>query len=119
MIFLNKLTDNLTIKIFQKDWIPGFAGLISYDEYESGDNAHVILNIGSLLQLVEELPDYNAGDVPYMICEFLMHEIAHALEQWAFVEFNEERVEAITEKYRQKYLVPKFENYDALRDMNT
>lgn len=103
-----KLTDHLTIKVYQQDWIPGFAALINYEEREASDSAHVVLNLGSLLSLIEQEEDYNPKDVPYIVAESLMHEIAHALEQWAFVEFDEDRVEELTEKYRQKYLVPKF-----------
>jgi hypothetical protein len=105
MLMSRELKDNITIKIFQGDWIPGFAGYRNYKNQEGKAHAHVVLNIGSLLVMVEE-GDCDAKDLPYVIAESLMHEVVHALEAWAGVEFNEERVEELTEKYRQKYGVP-------------
>ena len=99
------LKDNITIKIFQEDFIPGFAGLRTYEDQENCAHAHVVLNVGSLLAMVEQ-QDCEAKDLPYVIAESLMHEVVHVLESWAGVEFNEERVEELTEKYREKYGVP-------------
>ena len=97
-----KPKDNISIKIFQEDFIPGFAGFRNYEDQENCAHAHVVLNVGSLLAMVEE-QDCEAKDLPYVIAECLMHEIIHALESWAGVEFNEDKVEALTEKYREKY----------------
>jgi hypothetical protein len=39
------------------------------------------------------------SEIPYFIAESMMHEVIHAIEKWADVEFWEERVEALIHKY--------------------
>lgn len=82
--------------------MPGFASFLEDGSLAEGAKAHIGLNIGSLLCCVEtgELPK---KDLPYMIAESLMHETIHALESWAKVEFSEEKVEELLQKYRAKY----------------
>jgi len=89
---------SLTIEFRQHDWIPGFAAFHANATTPQGQ-AFCVINLGSILATVEagHVP---AADVPYFIAESMMHEIMHALEQWAGVEFSEERVEALLEKYR-------------------
>jgi len=92
----------VTLEIFQSDWIPGFAAFLDDGSLQEGAPAHIALNLGSLLCAVES-KDFNSCDLPYIIAETLMHETIHALEAWAKVEFNEERVEELLSKYREKY----------------
>lgn len=94
--------DKISLEVFQHDWIPGFAAFHHDGDLDETAKAHVVLNLGTLLTCVEtgELPK---KDLPYMIAESLMHEAIHALEAWAKVEFSEEKVEALLEKYRLKY----------------
>lgn len=96
---------SFSLEVYQHDWIPGFAAFHDDDSINETAKAHVVLNLGSLLSSVEseELP---VKDLPYMIAETLMHEAIHALEAWAKVEFSEERVEHLLEKYREKYRPP-------------
>ncbi len=91
----------ITIEVYQQDWIPGFAA------YHAGSltkhaRAHVVLNLGSCLAAVASR-DVAREELPYMVAESIMHEVTHVLEEWAGVEFSEERVHALTERYNKKY----------------
>jgi hypothetical protein len=92
----------ITLEVYQHDWLPGFAAFHSDGERAEGATKHIVLNLGSLLCAVES-GDLPKQDLPYMIAESLMHETVHALEEWAGVEFSEERVEELLTKYREKY----------------
>jgi len=91
----------LKIEVYQQDWMPGFAAF-SDDGSVAKGTAHIALNIGALIAAVQ-CKDIEAKDVPYAIAEDIMHEIMHALEAWAGVEFSESRVELLLEKYRASY----------------
>ena len=91
----------LRIKVYQQDWMPGFAAF-SDDGSVAKGKAHIALNIGALMAAVQ-CKDIEAKDVPYAIAEDVMHEVMHSLEAWAGVEFSEARVEALLEKYRKTY----------------
>lgn len=108
--------DRVSIEIYQQDWMPGFAAFLApaeggmeINEMDDSAKAHVILNVGSLLSAVQT-GHLDKRDLPYMIAESLMHEVIHVLEAWAGVEFNEERAEALLEKYRERYGQPTHAN---------
>ena len=86
------------IEVHQHDWMPGWAALDA-DSLKRGP-AHVALNVGALIAAVE-VGDLAPADVPYVVAESIMHEVVHVLEGWAGVEFDEDRVEALLERYRQ------------------
>jgi hypothetical protein len=88
----------LKIEIRQQDWIPGFAAFADDGAIKQG-TAHVVLNVGALMAAVAA-KDMPASEIPYVVADSIMHEVIHALEAWAGVEFSEERVEALIEKYR-------------------
>ena len=94
------MNDNIKIEIYQQDWIPGFAAFRDDKSLEATGKAHVVLNLGAFLATVAkgELP---ANELPYHIAESLMHEVIHVLEAWAKVEFNEEKVDVLINKYIQ------------------
>lgn len=92
------MAPDLKIEFRQLDWEPGFAGYL--DNGQPNGTAFCFLNLGSLLCAVEK-GDLPKKDLPYMIAESMMHEAIHALEAWAGIEFSEERVEALLEKYRE------------------
>lgn len=101
MKIMKNLKNSISIEVYQEDWIPGFAA------YHTGTltkeaKAHVVLNIGSLLALVGD-GSIQREELPYVVAESLMHEVIHVLEEWAGVEFSEERVHALTEAYTKKY----------------
>jgi protein-disulfide isomerase-like protein with CxxC motif len=91
----------MKIEVYQQDWCPGFAAFLDDGSVQKG-TAHVCLNVGALMAAVEA-KDVEKADLPYLVAESLMHEVIHALEAWAGVEFSEEKVEALLEEYRVKY----------------
>ena len=91
----------MKIDVYQQDWMPGFAAFHDDGSLKAGAAAKVSLNIGALMEAVE-YGDLEASELPYMVAESIMHEVIHALESWANVEFSEERVEALLEKYRKE-----------------
>lgn len=95
------VTDRITVEVRQHDWIPGFAAYLSGSVLEGP--AHVVLNVGAFMASIEA-GDIAADEVPYLVAESLMHEVMHALEDWAGVEFSEDRIEALLTKYRKSAL---------------
>lgn len=94
------LPADLTVKVSQEDWFEGFGAYLAGSVNDGP--ALVVLNIGGIAALVQA-GDIEKADVPYLIAETVMHEVVHALEEWAGVEFNEERVEKLVEMYRERY----------------
>ncbi len=90
---------SMRIDIYQQDWIPGFAAFLDDGSVQVGATAKVGLNVGALMAAVET-KDLQSCDVPYVVAETIMHEVMHALEAWAGVEFSEDRIEALIAKYR-------------------
>lgn len=90
---------NVEVRIYQQDWIPGFAAFANDGVIDEG-KAHIVLNIGATLGAVAS-GDVEPSDVPYWIAENIMHEVIHACEAWAEVEFSEKKVETLLERYRQ------------------
>jgi len=84
--------------------IPGFSAFLSDGTLneQSEPHAEIVLNIGSSLVAIEE-KSIDKKHMPYLIMEDIIHELTHVLEEWCGVEFNEEKVEALLEKYRQHY----------------
>lgn len=92
----------MKIDVYQQDWMPGFAAFLDDGSVQTGAAAKVGLNMGALMAAVET-KDLEPKDVPYVVAESIMHEVMHALEAWAGVEFNEDRIEALLEAYREKF----------------
>ena len=90
----------MQIDVYQNDWMPGFAAFLDDGSLAEGAAAKVGLNVGALMVAVET-GDLEAKDVPYVVADSIMHEVVHALEAWAGVEFNEERVEKLLAEYRK------------------
>jgi len=89
------------IEFHQQDWIPGFAAFVSGATTPQPDSrAFCVINLGALLSTVAH-GDVPAADLPAFIVESMIHEIGHVIEQWAGVEFSEERVEALCARYRE------------------
>ena len=88
----------IQVEVHQQDWIPGFAAYIHDGAVRNG-KAHVVLNLGAFLGVVAD-GTIAATDMPYLIAESLMHEVIHVFEAWAEVEFSEEKVEGLINKYR-------------------
>jgi len=90
------------IELYQQDWTPGFAAFNDDGSIQAGAPAHISLDIGAFMSILDT-EEISKQDLPYVIADSIMHEIIHALESWASVEFNEEKVEGLLDKYREKY----------------
>lgn len=91
------------VEFHSHDWVPAFAAFLPNAGTKNPEStAFCVLNLSAFLENVET-GDMDPADVPYLVAESMMHEIIHVLEQWAGVEFSEERVEALLDKYRTAY----------------
>lgn len=90
------------IELYQYDWIPGFAAFMDDGRLQKDARAHVVLNLGAFMGALDS-GEMKKEDLPYLIAESVMHEVIHVLESWAQKEFNEEKVEELLQKYRDKY----------------
>jgi ketopantoate reductase len=93
---------SVKIEVYQQDWMPGFGAFLDDGSIHEEAKAHIAINLGGLLCAVE-YGDIPREELPYTIAETIMHEVFHALEAWAEVEFDDERVEELLEQYRKKY----------------
>lgn len=88
-----------TVEFHQQDWIPGFAAFLPGATTPSPDSrAFCVVNLGSAMAMLHTKA-IAREDLPYFLAESMMHEIIHVIEQWAGVEFSEDRVEALLAKY--------------------
>lgn len=94
-----KPSEPFKVEVYQQDWMPGFAAFNDDGSIKKG-TAHIALNLGDLIGTVDTT-GVEKADLPYIIAESLMHEIIHALEAWAGVEFNEDRVQDLIAKYAE------------------
>lgn len=94
------MSDLPTVEFHQHDWMPGFAAFAPGATTPApGSRAFCVVNLGSMLASIHT-GDMAREDLPYFLAESMMHEVIHVIEQWAGVEFSEERVEALLERYR-------------------
>jgi hypothetical protein len=88
------------VEFYQHDWLPAFAAFVPGATVPAPDaRAFCVVNLQAFLEAVET-GDLRPTELPYFLAESMMHEIIHVLEQWASIEFSEDRVEALLEKYR-------------------
>lgn len=91
------------IEVYQQDWMPGYAAFVDDGSIKENAKAHVVINLGASITQVK-LGHLDKKDLPYKIVSDLLHEITHALEAWAGVEFSEERVDEIVAMYENHVL---------------
>jgi len=94
------MKNKIKIKVYQQDWMPGFAAYVEGSVKEK--NAHILLNIGGLLGLVND-KTISADELPYIVVECLLHEFIHVIEDWTNSKFSERKVNALVKKYRKYY----------------
>lgn len=99
----------INIKLYQQDWMPGFAAYLvnaktksNFLSKQAKPHANITLNVGAMLALVKA-KEVSTKELPYIITECLLHEIVHVLEDYCNIEFNEERVEQLVNKYQDYY----------------
>ena len=91
--------NNFKIKIIKNDDIDGF-GAYASTSIKKNDFGIVLFNLEA--NLITSL-EHKEISFKEMFVETIMHEVGHALEEFYDMEFNEDRIERITESYREKY----------------
>ncbi len=91
------MENSFKIVVLKDDEIDAFGAYASTSVKEG--KAIVLLNVEANLGCSIE------NDISFkeMMVETLMHEVGHALEEWFDLEFDEDRIDRITESYREKY----------------
>jgi len=92
--------NNIRLEVYQNDWLPGFAAFLHDGKMKKEARAHLVINIENMVEMANR-SEAEKPELPYVIAEALTHEVFHAIEAWAEVEFSEERVEALIDKYRK------------------
>lgn len=89
---------NFKIQVIQNDELDAF-GAYASKSIKNGLGI-VLFNLEANLETSLEHKDISFKE---MFVETIMHEVGHALEEFYDLEFNEDRIERITESYREKY----------------
>ena len=89
----------ISIDVYQQDGIEAFGVYMHPDGSVSDAKPLIGINVEALLGTVV-MGDVASDELPYVVAETVIHELFHALEAWAGVEFSEDRIHALTEKYQ-------------------
>jgi hypothetical protein len=90
------------IEFHQADWIPGFAAFVDDGKKLTRDpssRAFCVLNLGSFLAAIQT-GDLFSEDLAREIADSMCHEVLHVIEKWCGLEFSEDRVNGLLDKYR-------------------
>ena len=86
--------------IVQADGVDGFA---FYKVGSVKDNRCIIgLNVEAFVASVA-MGQTKLKDLPYLLAESIMHEVIHALEDWAKVQFSHRKVNKLLKDYAEHY----------------
>jgi hypothetical protein len=96
--FYSNQENKFKVVVLKDDEIEAF-GAYASTTVKKGE-AIVLLNIEANLGVAIE----HEISFKELLIETLMHEVGHALEEWYDLDFDEDRIDRITESYRQKYL---------------
>lgn len=97
------MKNNFKIQIVKNDDIDAF-GAYASPSIKKNEFGVILFNLEA--NLVASI-EHNDITFKEMFIETIMHEIGHALEEFYDLEFDEDRIERITESYRQKYSTEK------------
>ena len=98
MLEVHKL--NVKVDIVQADGVEGFA---FYKVGSVKDNRCIIgLNVEAFVASVG-FGQVKIKDLPYFLAESIMHEVIHALEDWAKVKFSHRKVNKMLKAYAEHY----------------
>lgn len=86
-----------TIEVRGGDDCAGFGAYVVGSMRAGRPIVYLNLSAALLVQLLEGVPARE------MIVETLMHEVGHALEEWAGLEYSDARLERIIDAYRERY----------------
>ena len=94
------------IEFHQADWIPGFAAFVDDGKKFTRDpdsKAFCVLNLGSFLAAIQT-GDLSREDLAREVADCMCHEVLHVIEKWCGIEFSEDRVNGLLDKYRDAAL---------------
>lgn len=95
------MENNFKIQVYKNDDIDGFGAYLSNSINQNAFGV-VLFNLEANLAVSIENEDVLFKEV---FIETIMHEVGHALEQFYDLNFDEDRIEKITESYREKYFL--------------
>lgn len=88
------------IEFRKQDWTPGFAAYAPEDgPFQPDPPAFCVLDLSAFLMTFDRSKE-TPEDLYRTIADSMLHECCHVLEHWLGLEFNEERIEALTAQYR-------------------
>jgi hypothetical protein len=97
---LNVYRFGVKADVVQADGVEGFA---FYKVGSVKDNRCVIgLNVEAFVGCVA-MKQIRLKDLPYVMAESIMHEVIHAIEDWAKVEFSHKKINKMLESYAEHY----------------
>jgi hypothetical protein len=88
--------------IVQADGIKGFACYLP-DSVRKNKRCIIGLNVFAFIAAIA-MKQLRRKDIPYLMAECIMHEVIHAFEDWAKVEFSHRKVNKLINVYREHYL---------------
>jgi len=97
---LRIIRKKVNARVVQMDGIDGFACYLSPSARKG--KTIIGLNVEALLASVV-VKDFTVKDLPYIVADSIMHEIIHALEDWARVQFSNKKVDKLIAEYRKHY----------------
>lgn len=97
---LHIIRKKIKARVVQMDGIDGFACYLSPSARKG--KTIIGLNVEALLASVV-VKDFTVKDLPYIVADSIMHEVIHALEDWAQVQFSDKKVNKLIAKYRKHY----------------
>ena len=92
------MKNNFKIQVIQNDELDAF-GAYASTSIKKGLGI-VLFNLEANLETSLEHKDISFKE---MFVETIMHEVGHALEEFYYLNFSEERIDKIIDSYREKY----------------
>lgn len=88
------MAKNIKIKVFNSPPTHPAFGWYHIDSVHKTEAAIIDINVAAILGAVKDkaIPK---KDVPYFLSRIVMHEVVHAFEDWAKVEFNHRKIAAL------------------------
>ena len=98
---LKILWQEVRADVVQADGVDGFA---CYLQGSARKNKRCIigLNVEAFMAAIVS-KQLDEKDIPYIMAESMMHEVIHAVEDWARVEFSHKKVNKLIDAYREHY----------------
>jgi hypothetical protein len=97
---LNVYKLDVKADVVQADGVQGFACYLSPSVKDK--RCIIGLNVEAFMACVA-MGQIKQKDLPYILAESIMHEVIHALEDWAKVKFSHKKVNKLIKAYAEHY----------------